>query len=245
MPATATQTTLDPAAIESEIGNLEARRDRLRDKLGEIEDDLDAARSALREADSEEEQDEALDAAQELQVRHDTIEEALTEVETDLEMLRGDLADAEAAQEKEERLEALAELGREAVDRREEYEEVRDELIEVLEERAPELARRFSAWLDAAETFRSSLVKVESHAYERPSSTTDADRERADELVAELKERGVDRFKDALAPFRTSIPARRWRGWSHENGYSGPEGQLKSAVEEIRAFGNESTQSDE
>lgn len=223
MPATATKTPA-PAAIEDEIDNLEGRRDRLQEKMNEIEDDLDAARSALQEADSDEEQDEALDRAQELQVRHDTIEEALTDVKTDLEMLRDDLAEAKAAQQEEEKMEALAELGRRAIEAREEYEEVRDDIIEVLEERAPELANRFSQWLDAAETFRGALVREERHIYERPSSTTDADRERANELIEELRERGVTRMKDALAPHRTSIPARRWRGWSHENGYGGPGG---------------------
>ena len=242
---TATQTTPAPAAIESEIEDLEQRRDRLQDKMSEIEDDLDAARTRLQEAGSEEAQDEALDRAQELQARHDTIAEALTDVETDIEMLRDDLSEATAAQQEDEKMEALAELGRRAIEARAEYEEVRDEVLAFLQEKAPALADAFSEWLGAAETFREALVREDRHIYERPSSTSDADRERADALISELKERGVERFKDALAPFHTSIPARRWRGWSHENGYGGPEGRLKSAVEEIRTFGNQSEQTNE
>lgn len=245
MPATAPAETADPAAIEAEIEDLETRRDRLTEKREAVEADLDDARGALQNAESEEAQDEALDKAERLQLQVDTLTEAITDVETDIEVLRHRLSDARSARRREDELTELAELGREAMEARKDYDAVRAEIIEVLREKAPELADRFSAWLTAAEDFRTALLSEERHALNRPSSTTKADRKRAEGLISELKERGVTRLKDALAPHHTSVPAQRWMGWSHENGYDGPGGGLKSAVESIRKFGNQSIHQDE
>lgn len=244
MPATATEETADPAAIEAEIEELEARRDRLTEKRGAVESDLQDARTRLQQAEDEEAQDEALDKAERLQLQVDTLTEAITDVETDLEVLRDRLSDARAARRREEKLEALAEKGREAVEAREEYEAVRDEIIDVLREKAPDLARRFSAWLTAASDFRSALVREETHVQRRPSSTTEEDEERAEALISELKERGVQPFKNALAPHYAG-DARRWMGWERDGGYDGPDGGLREAVESIRKFGNQSDQSSE
>ena len=245
MPATASTETADPDAIQAEIEELEARRDRLTEKRKAVESDLSSARSALQNADSEKAQDEALDKAERLQLQVDTLTEAITDVETDLGVLRDRLSDARAVQRREDELDELAEKGREAMDARKDYEAVRDEIIDVLREKAPELADTFSAWLTAADDFRSALVNEERHVYRRLSSTTKADRERAEGLISELKERGVTRMKDALAPHHTSVPARRWQGWSHEDGYTGPGNRLADAVEEIRSFGNQLIHSDE
>lgn len=241
MPA---QTTPDPAAIESEIEDLEARRNRLREKMGEIEDDLQDARTRLQEAEDGEAQDEALDRAERLQLQHDTVSEAVADVEADIEVLRGDLDEAKVAQEEEQRLEELAQLGREAIEARAAYDDVRDEIVKVLEERAPELANRFSEWLTAAEDFRGALVEVAPGVYDR-SHTTEEDEAEAEALISELKGRDVQPFKDALAPHHTSIDVHKWRGWSYEDGYSVPVGPLREAVESIRQFGNQSAQSHE
>lgn len=242
MPATATQTTLDPSAIESEIEDLEARRNRLREKMTEIGSDLSDARSALQTADGEEDEEKALSTAEALQVRHNTVSEALTEVETDLEMLRDDLAEAKAAHRREEKLEDLSELGREAIEARADYEEVRAEIVAFLKERAPELAARFSAWLDAAEKFRSALRREERGVY-GARSTSKADEARAEELIEELKHRGVTPFLRALAPFKAGGEPHLWKGW--ERAEDGPAARLKDAVESVRVFGSESAQSDE
>lgn len=242
MPATATKTTLDPAAIESEIENLEQRRDRLRDKLDEIESDLSGARSALQTADSKEDEEKALDTAERLQVRHNTVKEAIRDLEVDLEALNTRLDEARAAQEEEQRLEELAEMGREAIEARENYDAVRDEIVEVLREKAPELAERFSAWLDAAEEFRGVLRQEERGVY-GARSTSKADEVRAEELIEELKHRGVTPFLRALAPFKAGGEARNWKGWDHNE--DGLDGRLKSAVESVRVFGSESIDFDE
>lgn len=245
MQATTTAETPEPSAIESEIEAVKARRERLKERRASVESDLQDARSALQTADTDEAADEALDKAERLQVQYDTLTEAIEDQTVEIETLREDLESARAAHRREDELNELAELGREAMEAREDYEAVRDELIKVLREKAPELARRFSAWLTAADAFRTALVDEETHIYHRPSSTTKADTERAEALASELKDRGVTRFKDALAPHHTTIPAQRWLGWSHENGYDGPEAGLKSAVESIRTFGNQSIHQDE
>lgn len=244
MPATAPTETADPDAIQAEIEELEARRDRLTEKRKAVEADLSSARSALQEAKDEEGQDDALDKAERLQLQVDTLTEAISDVETDLEVLRGRLSDARSARRREEKLDELAEKGRQAMNAREDYEAVRGEIIDVLREKAPALADAFSGWLTAADDFRTALVEEERHACNRPSSTTTEDTERAQALISELKDRGVTRLKDALAPHHTSIPARRWEGWSHENGYGGLDRGLKSAVEEIRSFGNQQIHQD-
>jgi chromosome segregation ATPase len=234
MPATID----DPAAIESEINDLEARRDRLQEKREGVQDELQDARQALQSADTDEGEDEALDRAERLQIRADTLTEAITEVEVDLEALRDSLEDARAARRREEKLEALAERGRAAVEAREAYDALRDEILELLREKAPELARRYSAWTDAAKAFRDALVREESHVQRRRSSTTEEDVERAEALISELKDRGVLPFKDALRPHASPRPE-QWFGWSHENGYSGPDGQLGDAIEAVRAVGRD------
>jgi len=242
MPATASTDTPDPEAIRTELQDLEARRDRLQEKREAVQSDLSDARTALQEADSEEAQEDALDEAERLQLQADTLTEAISDVETDLEVLRDRLAEVKAIQEEEERLEALAELGREAVESRQEYEAVRAEIVEVLRDKAPELAQRFSAWIDAAEDFRSALRREERGVYST-TTRTDEEERRAEQLISELKERGVTPFLRAIAPFRGSGQARKWMGWSYNE--DGPEGPLKNAVEAIRSFGNRSTQSSE
>lgn len=230
-----TAETPDPAAIEDEVEGLRARRDRLQEKLSEIEDDLSGARSALQMADSKEDEEKALDTAERLQVRHNTVKEAIRDLEVDLEALNTRLDEARAAQEEEQRLEELAELGREAIEARESYDAVRDEIVEVLREKAPELAERFSAWIDAAEEFRSALRREERGVY-GARSTSKADEVRAEELIEELKHRGVTPFLRALAPFKAGGEPHLWKGWDYnEDGLDRP---LKSAVKEIRSFGN-------
>jgi chromosome segregation ATPase len=234
MPATID----DPEAIQSEINDLEARRDRLKEKREGVQDELQDARQALQNADTDEEEDEALDRAERLQIRADTLTEAITEVEVDLEALRDSLEDAREAQRREQKMEALAEKGRKAVEARAEYDALRDEVLDFLREKAPELARLYSEWSEAAEDFRTALVSEEPHVHHRRSSTTAEDEERAEALVSELKGRGVQPFKNALAPHRAGN-ARQWIGWSHENGYSGPGGRLQEAVEAVRAVGRD------
>lgn len=233
MPATVD----DPAAIESEIEEQKARRDRLMEKRDEIEDELSEARTALQTAEGEEGQDEALDRAERLQVQHDTLSEALKDVEEEIEALRDRLSDARTAQRREEKLDALAEKGREAVEARAEYDRVRDEILDVLREKAPELARLYSEWADAAEDFRNALMGEETHALRRRSST-DEDVGRAEALISELKNRGVQPFKDALRPHAGRRP-QAWLGWSHDNGYSVPGGRLREAIEAVRAVGRD------
>jgi chromosome segregation ATPase len=236
MPATAT--AYDPSAIESEITELEERRDRLEEKRASIEDDLQDARAALQTADADEEEDEALDRAERLQVQYDTLTEAISDVEVELEALRSRLSDARAAQREEEKLEALAKKGRKAVEARAEYDEVRDEILEFLREKAPELARLYDEWKEAATAFRDALKRENRNVYHRPTSTSAAEEERALKLIGELKERGVQPFKDALDPHHTG-DARRWIGWTHENGYGGPGGRLGDAIEAVRAVGQD------
>jgi chromosome segregation ATPase len=238
MPATAD----DPEAIESEIEELKARRERLKDRREPVEADLQDARAALQDADAD---DDALARAERLQGQYDALTEAITDVEVDLEALRSRLSDARAAQREEEKLEALARKGRKAVQAREEYDDLRDEVLAVLREQAPELARLYDEWSAAATAFRDALVRVERHVRHRPTAGTTEDEERAEALVSALKDRGVEPFKDALDPHRGGGKARRWMGWSHENGYSGPGGRLGDAVEAIRQFGNQSDSSNE
>ncbi len=245
MTATATAQTPEPSAIESEIQAVKERRERLKDRRDDVEADLEDARTTLQHADTDEGADEALDRAERLQVQYDTLTEAIEDQTVKVEELREDLAASRKAHRREEKMDELAELGRDAMDAREDYEAVRDEITKVLREKAPELADTFSAWLTAADDFRTALVDEERHVYRRLSSTTKADRERAEGLISELKERGVTRMKDALAPHHTSVPARRWQGWSHEDGYTGPGDGLADAVEEIRSFGNQLIHSDE
>jgi len=234
MPATAT--AYDPSAIESEITELQERRERLKDRREPVEDELAEARAALQSADEEE--DEALDRAERLQVQYDTLTEAITDVEVDLEALRSRLSDARAAQRREEKIEALASKGREAVEARAEYDEVRDEILEFLREKAPELARLYDEWKEAATAFRDALERENRNVYHRPTSTSAGEEERASKLIGELKERGVQPFKDALDPHATG-DARRWAGWSHDPGYSGPGGHLQNAIESVRAVGQD------
>ena len=240
MPATVE----DPATIEEEIEEKESRRDRLREKRDEVDSDLREARAALQRAEDEEGQDEALDRAERLQVQHDTLTEAVKDVEAEIEALRDELTEAEAAQRREEKIQALAEKGRTAIQAREEYEAVRDEVLDLLREKAPELARLYSEWSDAAQDFRRALVREETHVQRRRSSTTEEDVERAEALIGELKDREVQPFKNALAPHHAGR-AEFWLGWSHDNGYTGPGGDLGQAVESIRAFGNQSIETDE
>ena len=87
MPATID----DPAAIQDEITELEERRDRLKAKRNEVNDDLQDARAALQTADADEGGGEALERAERLQIRADTLTEAITEIEVDLEALRSRL----------------------------------------------------------------------------------------------------------------------------------------------------------
>jgi len=234
MPATVD----DPEAIEAEIEELQERRDRLKDRRKPIEADLADARAALQSADAEEGEGEALERAERLQGQYDALTEAITDVEVDLEALRSRLSDARAAQREEERLESLAEKGREAIEAREEYDQLRDELLDVLRERAPELSERFDEWKNAATAFRDALKREERGVYQRPTSTSAEDEERASKLIGELKERGVQPFKDALDPHATG-DARRWAGWSHDPGYSGPGGHLQNAIESVRAVGQD------
>jgi len=238
MPATVD----DPAAIESEIEELKDRRERLEDRREPVEVELSEARAALQDDDAD---DDALERAERLQGQHDALTEAITDVEVDLEALRSRLEDARAAQREEERLEALAKKGRKAIEARAAYDEVRDEILEFLREKAPELSQRFDEWTKAASEFRNALVRVERHVQHRPTAGTTEDEERAEALVSALKDRGVEPFKDALDPHRGGGKARRWMGWSHENGYSGPGGRLGDAVEAIRQFGNQSDSSNE
>ena len=233
-----TTTVHDPAAIESEIEELKDRRERLEDRREPVEADLQDARAALQSADAEEGEGEALERAERLQGQYDALTEAITDVEVDLEALRSRLSDARAAQREEERLESLAEKGRKAIEARAEYDDLRDEVLAVLREKAPELSQRFDEWTKAASEFRNALVRVERHVQHRPSSTTAEDEERAEALVSELKDRGVTPFKDALAPHRGGR-ARRWIGWTHENGYGGPGGRLGDAIEAVRAVGRD------
>lgn len=244
MPATATAETPEPSAIEAEIEAVESRRAKLRERREAVKSDLQDARTALKAADSEEDTEEALEKAERLQVQHDTLTEAIEEQSVEIESLRERLKDARAARRREEKLEALAEKGREAVEARTAYDAVRDEILEFLREKAPELARRFSEWRDAADTFRTALVREETHVQHRPSSTTAEDEERAEALISELKDRGVTPFKNALAPHYAG-DARRWKGWSHEAGYDGPSGRLRKVVDSIRKFGNQSAESSE
>jgi chromosome segregation ATPase len=232
MPATVD----DPAAIESEIEELEERRARLKEKRESVEDDLQDARQALQTADEGE--GEALERAERLQIRADTLTEAITEIEVDLEALRSRLEDARAARRREEKLEALASKGREAVEARAEYDEVRDEILEFLREKAPELARLYDEWKEAATAFRDALERENRNVYHRPTSTSAGEEERASKLIGELKERGVQPFKDALDPHATG-DARCWIGWTHENGYGGPGGRLGDAIEAVRAVGQD------
>ena len=236
MPATAT--IEDPEAIQDELSDLKERRDQLREKRKEVEAVLEKAQNRLREADSEEERNEALDDAHELQVRRDTLQEAEAEVRADMAELEQLLDEAKAAQREEERLESLVEKGREAIEAREEYDQLRDELLDVLREKAPELSERFSAWKNAATAFRDALKREERGVYQRPTSTSAEDEERAEALISELKDRGVTPFKDALDPHATG-DARRWAGWSHDPGYSGPGGHLQNAIESVRAVGRD------
>ena len=235
MPATATPET--PDVIEDDLSDLKARRDRLKEKREEIEADLEKAHDRLREADSEEEQDDVLDDSHELQVRRDTLQEAEDDVRGDIAELEQRLDEAKAARREEERLEELAEMGREAVEARRDYESIRDELVEVMEGKAPELAHRFSAWLDAAEAFRDALKRENGNVYYRPSSTTAEEEARVEELVEEMKSRGVADFKSAMAPHYRSGEARRWVGWDHESGYDALDGGLRGAIETVRAVG--------
>jgi chromosome segregation protein len=232
MPATID----DPEAIQDEIEELEARRDRLDEKRASIEDDLQDARAALQTADEEE--DEALDRAERLQVQYDTLTEAISDVEVELEALRSRLSDARAARRREEKMEALASKGREAIEAREKYDDLRDEVLQFLREKAPELSQRFDEWKNAATAFRGALKREERGVYQRPTSTSAEDEERASKLIGELKERGVQPFKDALDPHATG-DARRWAGWSHDPGYSGPGGHLQNAIESVRAVGQD------
>jgi chromosome segregation ATPase len=234
MPATVD----DPAAIEAEIKELQKRRDRLKDRREPVEADLQDARAALQSADEGE--GEALERAERLQGQYDALTEAITDVEVDLEALRSRLEDARAAQREEEKLEALARKGRKAVQAREEYDEVRDEILEFLREKAPELSERFDEWKNAATAYRDALKREERGVYHRPSSTSAEDEERALKLIGELKDRGVTPFKDALDPHATG-DARRWAGWSHDPGYSGPGGHLQNAIESVRAVGRDET----
>ena len=238
MPATATID--DPEAIEDELSDLKERRDQLREKRKEVEAVLEKAHNRLKEADSEEERNEALDDAHELQVRRDTLQDAEDEVRADMAELEQLLDEAKAAQREEERLESLAEKGREAIEAREEYDQLRDELLDVLREKAPELARLYDAWRDAAKEFRGALVSEEMHVQRRISSTTEEDEERAEALISELKDRGVQPFKTALAPHYAG-DARKWLGWSHDSGYSVPGRRLKDAIESVRAVGRDET----
>ena len=232
MPATVD----DPAAIESEIEELEERRARLKEKRESVEDDLQDARQALQTADEGE--GEALERAERLQIRADTLTEAITEIEVDLEALRSRLEDARAARRREEKMEALASKGREAIEAREKYDDLRDEVLQFLREKAPELSQRFDEWKNAATAFRGALKREERGVYQRPTSTSAEDEERASKLIGELKERGVQPFKDALDPHATG-DARRWAGWSHDPGYSGPGGHLQNAIESVRAVGQD------
>jgi len=233
MPATAT--AYDPSAIESEITELQERRERLKDRREPVEDELAEARAALQDADAD---DDALDRAERLQGQYDTLTEAISDVEVELEALRSRLSDARAAQREEERLESLAEKGRKAIEAREEYDQLRDELLDVLRERAPELSERFDEWKNAATAFRDALKREERGVYQRPTSTSAEDEERAEALISELTDRGVTPFKDALDPHATG-DARRWAGWSHDPGYSGPGGHLQNAIESVRAVGRD------
>jgi len=242
MPATAT--VHDPSAIESEIQAVESRRAKLRERREAVEADLQDARTALKDADSEEDTEEALEKAERLQVQHDTLTEAIEEQNVEVESLRERLSDARAARKREEKLNELAELGREAIEARAEYDAVREEVLDLLREKAPKLADAFSAWLTAASGFRSALVSEEMHVQRRLSSTTTEDENRAEALISELKDRGVMPFKDALAPYHGGN-ARRWMGWESDEGYDGLDGREGEAVEAIRNLGNQSTDSNE
>lgn len=235
MPAVETP---DPSAVESELEAVKARRDRLKERRESVESDLQDARAALQSAEEEEAQDEALDRAERLQVQHDTLTEAIDDLSVEAEELEQRWAEVKAVRREEQKLEDLAEMGREAVEAREDYEAARREVVEILRDKAPELAERFSAWLDAANDFRDALRREERGVYATTGRTDEQER-RANELVAELKERGVTPFLRAIAPFRGTGQPRRWEGWEYAEG--GPEGQLKSAIEEVRSFGNQST----
>ena len=234
MPATAD----DPAAIESEIEELQERRDRLQDRRKPVKADLQDARAALQSADAEEGEGEALERAERLQGQYDALTEAITDVEVDLEALRSRLSDARAAQREEERLESLAEKGRKAIEARAAYDAVREEVLAVLREQAPELARLYDEWTKAASEFRGALRREERGVYHRPTAGTAEEEEKAEALISELKDRGVQPFKNALAPHHSG-EARRWAGWSHENGYGGPGGRLGDAIEAVRAVGRD------
>jgi chromosome segregation ATPase len=238
MPATDTPA---PEAVQSEIEAVEARRDRLQERRESVEADLQDARTALKKAEDEGAQDEALDRAERLQVQHDTLTEAINDLSVEAEELQDRLSEVKAARRREEKIEDLAELGREAVEAREEFEAVRGEIVEVLKAKAPALAARFSAWIESANEFRDALRREERGVYDT-SSRTDEQERRAEELIGEMKDRGVTPFVRALAPHQTGQP-RRWEGWTYAEG--GPEGRLKSAIEEIRSFGNQSEQSNE
>jgi len=231
MPATAD----DPEAIESEIEELKARRERLKDRREPVEADLQDARAALQDADAD---DDALARAERLQGQYDALTEAITDVEVDLEALRSRLSDARAAQREEEMIEALAKKGRKAIEARKEYDDLRDEVLAVLREKAPELARLYDEWKEAATAFRDALKRENRNVYHRPTSTSAGEEERASKLIGELKERGVQPFKDALDPHATG-DARCWIGWTHENGYGGPGGRLGDAIEAVRAVGQD------
>jgi chromosome segregation protein len=241
MPATATTDTPAPEVVQSEIESVEARRDRLQERRESVEADLQDARTALKEAEDEEAQDEALDRAERLQLQAETLTEAIDEQSVEIETLRDRLSEVKAARRREEKIETLAELGREAVEAREEFEAVRGEIIDMLREKAPALAARFSEWISAAGEFRDALRREERGVYET-SSRTDEQKRRAEKLIGEMRDRGVTPFVRALAPHQTGQP-RRWEGWTYAEG--GPEGRLKSAIEEIRSFGNQSEQSNE
>lgn len=242
MPTVATTDTPDPNAIESEIEAVKARREKLEERREAVEAELEDARAALQNADSEEAQDEALDEAQRLQVQADTLSEAINNLSAEVETLRGRLSEVKAVRRREQKLEDLAEMGREAVEARAEYEAVRGEIVEVLRDKAPELAERFSAWISAANEFRDALRREERGVYATTDRTAEQER-RAGELISEMKDRGVQPFLRAIAPFRGTGQPNRWEGWEYAEG--GPEGRLKSAIEEIRTFGNRPAQPNE
>ena len=241
MPTTAVH---DPAAIEAEIEEQSARRDRLQDEVAQVEEKLQDARTRLQAADEEDARSEALSDVRRLQTDHDALTGAVEAVQEKIESLRARLHEARAAQQRENQLEALAEKGRTAVEAREEFEAVRDEILEVLREKAPELARLFAAWLDAADTFRGALTREETHALQRPSKTTDEDTARALTLISEMKEREVVPFQDAVAPAYTSVPAYRWEG-VEDKGDRLSSGPLREAVDSIREFGKQSSSNHE
>jgi chromosome segregation ATPase len=228
MPTTAVH---DPAAIEAEIEEIEARRDRLREEAETVEGDLEAAREKLQTADGDDARSGALSEARDLQIEYDTLTEAIDELTREIESLRERLEEARAARREERELTELAEQGREAVEAGKRVEELERKLLSVLREIGADLLDAREEWAEKAEGFRTRVIRKEKSVQYRRSES-DGDVERAEALISELVERGVEDF--ALATAEPLSPDHiRYRGPSDRDGHLRDEARL---LQRIRTF---------